>query len=69
MTSLLVKMANVLGNADDVNCHTTLSENIKSAFSKECFDAEGKSYDNNTQFANMFPLYLGIVFDNEKRMY
>jgi alpha-L-rhamnosidase len=62
---ILTKMAEALGYNAEVKTYKGLAEKIKTAFHKKYFDTETKNYANGTQTANLLPLYLNIVPDEE----
>jgi alpha-L-rhamnosidase len=62
---ILTKMAEALGYAAEVKTYKGLSEKIKTAFHKKYYDTETKNYANGTQTANLLPLYLDIVPQEE----
>jgi len=57
----LMKMAEALGYDSEIKTYTSLADKIKTAFHKKYFDAESRSYANGTQTANILPLFLDIV--------
>jgi alpha-L-rhamnosidase len=62
---ILTKMAEALGYDAEIKTYKALSERIKTAIHKKYFDAETKNYANGTQTANLLPLYLDIVPDEQ----
>lgn len=66
ISSIVAKSAKILGFDDDSKNYGILSGNIKEAFHHHFFNAEGKHYENGSQFSNSFALFLGLVPENEK---
>ena len=62
---ILMKMAEILGYDAEIKTYKALADKIKKAFNKKYFDTETKSYANGTQTANLLPLYLDIVPEEE----
>lgn len=62
---ILTKMAEVLGYDAEVKAYRTLAGKIKAAFHQKHFDPKTKSYAGGTQTANLLPLYLGMVPEEE----
>jgi alpha-L-rhamnosidase len=62
---ILMKMAEALGYDAEIKTYKTLADKIKTAFHKKYFESETKSYANGTQTANLLPLYLDIVPEEE----
>ena len=62
---ILMKMAQVLGYDAEINTYRALADKIKSAFHKKYFDADAHVYDNGTQTANLLPLFLDMVPEEE----
>jgi alpha-L-rhamnosidase len=59
--SLMKKIAGVLGKQDDVKRYESLAALTKDALNKTFLDREKGYYGTNSQAANVFMLYLGIV--------
>ena len=62
---ILMKMAEILGYDAEIKTYKALADKIKTAFHKKYFDTETKSYANGTQTANLLPLYLDIIPEEE----
>jgi alpha-L-rhamnosidase len=62
---LLTKMAEILGYDAEIKTYKALAEKIKTAFHKKYFDADTRSYANGTQTANLLPLFLDMVPEEE----
>ncbi len=60
-TSLLSKMAGVIGKTDDEKSYAGLAEKIAAAYQREYWDAEKLNYPGETQTANLLPLAFGIT--------
>jgi len=56
---IMSKIAAVLGKTDDVESYSRLAEDIKSAFNKNFYDADNKTYGSQT--ADTLALYLELV--------
>ena len=63
---ILSKIASVLGNETESRQFALLAEEIKSAYNNKYFNAETGNYNDGSQMANAFPLFLGIVPEAEK---
>ena len=66
LTSIVSKAAKILGNRVDEQFYSNLSSEIKDAYNKKFLDSNSKQYENGSQFANSFPLFLDIVPENDK---
>ncbi len=64
--SIVAKVANILDVPDDEQKYGSLAENVKKAFNQEYYDTEKKYYEDGSQFANSFALFLGLVPETEK---
>jgi len=58
---ILSKMAAVLSRTEDAAQYAELAENIKDAYNRAFFNPQTKQYNDGSQMANAFPLFLGIV--------
>ena len=58
---IMSKIAAVLGYKDDRDHFTGLAREIKDKYNKTYFDTGTKNYNDGSQMANAFPLFLGIV--------
>jgi alpha-L-rhamnosidase len=63
---ILSKIASVLGNETESQQFAALAEEIRSAYNKKYFNTETGNYNDGSQMANAFPLFLGIVPEAEK---
>jgi alpha-L-rhamnosidase len=59
--TILTKVAKILGEEQDARHFEKLSIEIKNAYNSQYFDQETKDYNDGSQMANGFPLYLGLV--------
>jgi alpha-L-rhamnosidase len=66
-TSLLVKVAGLLGKSDDAEIYTTLAGEIRTAFNKKYLNVKTFNYPGATQTANILPLAFGITPDDYRR--
>ena len=64
--SIVAKTANILGLSEDARKYMALTKNIKKAFNQEYYNTKNKSYEDGSQFANSFALFLGLVPESEK---
>jgi alpha-L-rhamnosidase len=58
---IMGKIASVLGKEEDAYYFRQLEGNIQSAFNKKFFNSDVQQYLDGSQFANGFPLFLGMV--------
>src|SRR5690606_5379762 len=65
---ILSKIAKVLENESDRLFYENLANNIRAAYNKKYFNQETGNYNDGSQMANAFPLYLGIVPEEAKGM-
>ncbi len=65
-SKILSKIATVLGDEIDSDYYSNKSEIIKEAYNNKYFDPEKKQYNDGSQMANAFPLYLGLVSKENK---
>jgi alpha-L-rhamnosidase len=63
---LLMKMAQALEYDAEIKTYKALAEKIRAAFHKKYYDPDRKIYANGTQTANLLPLYMDIVPDEER---
>ena len=63
--SLLSKAAKILDFEEDENRYRVLAGKIRAAYHREFFDEKTRHYESNSQFSSAFPLFLGIVPENE----
>lgn len=60
-TSLLGKMAEIIGKAEDADHYNDLAKKIADAFNEKYFDKSKLHYESGTQTANLLPLAFGIT--------
>ncbi|MFZ1291647.1 MAG: family 78 glycoside hydrolase catalytic domain [Melioribacteraceae bacterium] len=65
--NILSNIAKVLNYANDEIYFKTLSEKIKSVFNQKFYNPVTKNYNDGSQMANAFPLYLELVPENDKK--
>ncbi|NOS71872.1 MAG: family 78 glycoside hydrolase catalytic domain [Verrucomicrobia bacterium] len=58
---ILAKAADVLGKRQEAEQYNARAKQIKAAFNRTFYDPKKKQYEQGTQFANAFPLFLGLV--------
>jgi len=58
---LLSRMAGVTGQQQDSIYFANMAEKIRTAYNNRFFHPEKNSYNDGSQMANAFPLYLGLV--------
>lgn len=63
---LLARIARILGHTDDAERYEKLIQDIAQAFHKHFYDPEKRQYASGSQGAQVFPLFLGIVPEQEK---
>jgi len=61
MARIVAKVAQKLGKTEEAAMYHDLSAQIATAFNQRFFDPDKGLYDNGSQFASLFPLYLQIV--------
>jgi alpha-L-rhamnosidase len=66
ITGILAGSSLILGYSDDAEKYSSLAGKIKNAFHRHFFNEEKKTYDDGSQFANSFALFLGIVPEKDK---
>ena len=59
--TIVAKAARVLGQDADARKYAALAAQIKAAFNRAFYDPKKRQYEQGTQFANAFPLFLGLV--------
>jgi alpha-L-rhamnosidase len=64
--SLLVRIAQVLGNALDATLYTGLAEHIRVAFNREFWNEALGGYGSNNQACNVLALYVGLAPEERK---
>jgi len=65
-TVLLSRIAKVLDRTEDAERYEQLAKDIAQAFHKRFYDHDKRQYATGSQGAQVFPLYLGIVPEEEK---
>ena len=60
-TSLLARMAKVMGKDNDHNRYNALAMRAANAFNQGYFDWKQATYEGGTQTANVLPLHFGLV--------
>lgn len=63
---LLTKMAEVLAYDAEIKTYGELAKRIKTAIHKKYYDENTKNYATGTQTANLLPLFLDIVPEEER---
>lgn len=58
---VLEELAQVLGKSDDVQYFSEKKQKIAEAYNNKYFDKEKGYYNEGSQFAQIFPLFLGIA--------
>jgi alpha-L-rhamnosidase len=64
--TILSKIAEVLNNESDRQFYEKLADDIRTAYNQKYFNPETGNYNDGSQMANAFPLFLGIVPDESK---
>jgi alpha-L-rhamnosidase len=64
--TIMSDVARILGNDKESRYYKTLSEAIRDKYNKCYLNTMTASYNDGSQMANSFPLYLGIVPENIK---
>lgn len=64
---LMEKVAGILGREEDQEFYREQKELVKTAFQKAFYHDKEKYYGKNSQASNTFPLYLGLVTQEDKR--
>ncbi|MCX6303007.1 MAG: family 78 glycoside hydrolase catalytic domain [Bacteroidia bacterium] len=64
---IVTKVAKILGYERDAEAYSKLADSIKKAYNEEFLNVNAKLYDDSSQFANSFPLFLGIVPEDFKK--
>lgn len=59
--SLMAKIAEVLNRTKDHQEYQQLAEKIRSTYNKNYFNTETSNYNDGSQMANAFPLFLSLV--------
>lgn len=59
--TILKKVAEILNKTEDVEYFERLAELIRAAYNQKYFDLKTSNYNDGSQMANSFPLYLGLV--------
>jgi len=66
-SKILAKIAGVLGEKNDVEYFSLKAETIKKAYNNRFFSPVKNEYHKGSQMANAFPLYLGLVPEENKK--
>lgn len=61
--TILSKIAGVLNKVADMKYFSKLADDIQNAYNNKYFNPETGNYNDGSQMANAFPLYLGLVPD------
>jgi alpha-L-rhamnosidase len=64
--TILSKIARVLDSKSDELLYEDLTANIRKAYHAKYFNPVSGNYTDGSQMANAFPLFLGLVPENEK---
>jgi len=64
--TILEKVARIIGEGGDAAHFADLAAAIKRAYNAKYFDAARGDYNDGSQMANAFPLYLGIVAEDRR---
>ncbi len=64
--AILTEIAEALGYDAEIKTYRELAERIKKAIHAKYFDTDTKNYANGTQTANLLPLFLDIVPEEER---
>jgi alpha-L-rhamnosidase len=67
MMTLLIKVLTVLGRNEELTRYTAIAEDVKKAIVAHFYDAENKSFDDNTQFSLAFALKLGLIPEEDEQ--
>jgi len=58
---LVSRIATVLGRAEEARSYAALAEEIRAAYNAKYFRPATRTYEDGSQMANGFPLFLGLV--------
>jgi alpha-L-rhamnosidase len=64
--TILTKIAKVLENKSDELLFRNLATDIRAAYNKKYFNSDTGNYTDGSQMENAFPLFLGLVPEDEK---
>ncbi len=64
--TILQKIAKVLARKDDEQHFVTLAASIKKAYNRKYYHPSTNDYNDGSQMANAFPLYLGLVPEEDR---
>jgi alpha-L-rhamnosidase len=67
VTTIMSKVSQILGFNKDAVTYQVLAENIKNAFNRNFYNTEKKQYEDGSQFANSFALFLKLVPQSEEQ--
>lgn len=62
----LAKIASVLGRPADAHAFTALAAKVRAAYNRKYFHPATSNYNDGSQMANGFPLYLGLVEEEHR---
>lgn len=65
---LTARMAEILNKPDDAWGYDFLCRRIAKAFNAKFFNKETNNYGNGSQYSNAWPLYLGIVPEDRRKV-
>ncbi|MCD6596343.1 MAG: family 78 glycoside hydrolase catalytic domain, partial [Bacteroidales bacterium] len=66
-SSLMAKIAKVLEKPNDEKHFTQLGVEIKKAYNEKYFNTETNNYNDGSQMANAFPIYLDLIPQGKKQ--
>ena len=64
--TILAKVAEIVGETADAAHYADLAGRIRAAYNDEYFDVTTGDYNDGSQMANAFPLFLGIVPEDRR---
>ncbi|MCG6189333.1 family 78 glycoside hydrolase catalytic domain [Maribellus maritimus] len=65
--TILSKVAEILENKSDQKYFLNRAEEIKKAYNQNYFQQETGNYNDDSQMANAFPLFLGLAPENSRK--
>ncbi len=66
--SILANVAEVLGHENEAILFLDLAQRIRKAYNEAFYDKTTKNYNDRSQMANAFPLFLGLAPDQDKQV-
>ena len=66
VTTIVTEASKILGYSEETQKYSALADKIKKAFNERYYNYGENYYDDGSQFANSFALFIGIVPENEK---